>query len=125
MRAAGPAEDLLITRVDSVTSGEGGRSLNRARNHHFVIDEPAHGGGPGEEITPGESFLAGISACGVLLVEHHAQTIGVALHRAEATIEGERLRADTSWFRRIVLRFRLIGPSQEDAEALVEHYKGH
>ena len=119
------SDDLLVTRVDSTTCGEPGRSLNRARTHHFVIDEPAHGGGPGEEVTPAESFLAGISACGVLLVERQALTTGVTLHRAEATIEGERRRADTSWFTRIVLRFRLAGPSQADAEALVEHYKTH
>ncbi len=118
-------DDLLVTTVHSSTSGEPGRSLNQARQHHFVIDEPAHGGGPGEEVTPAESFLAGISACGVLLVERQAETTGVTLRRAEATIEGERRRADTSWFTRIVLRFHLAGPSQTDAEGLVEHYKTH
>src|SRR5262249_14353642 len=81
--------------------------VSQVRNHHFVIDEPAHGGGSGEEITPAESFLAGISACGVLLVERRAQEAGVDLRKADAWIEGARLRSDTSWFTRIDLRFRL------------------
>ncbi|HKA51438.1 MAG TPA: hypothetical protein VKK19_17800, partial [Candidatus Dormibacteraeota bacterium] len=70
------SDELLLTKVRSSTSGVPGRSLNQVRNHHFVIDEPAHGGGSGEEITPAESFLAGISACGVLLVERRAQETG-------------------------------------------------
>ena len=117
------SDELLLTDVRSSTSGVPGRSLNQVRNHHFVIDEPAHGGGSGEEITPAESFLAGISACGVLLVEGRARETGIGLRRADAWIEGVRLRSDTSWFTRIDLRFRLSGPRQEEAEALVTHYQ--
>ena len=119
------SDEVLLTKVRSSTSGVPGHSLNQARNHLFVIDEPAHGGGPGEEITPAESFLAGISACGVLLVERRAQEAGVDLRKADAWIEGVRLRSDTSWFTRIDLRFRLSGPRQEEAEALVAHYQEH
>lgn len=119
------SEELLITSVRSSSSGVQGRSLNQARIHHFVIDEPAHGGGPGEEITPSESFLAGISACGVLMVERRAKETGIGLQKAEAWIEGVRRRSDTSWFTRIDLRFRLTGPRHEEAEALVAHYQGH
>jgi|SRR5215469_5350266 len=119
------SDEVLLTKVRSSTSGVQGHSLNQARNHLFVIDEPAHGGGPGEEITPAESFLAGISACGVLLVERRAQEAGVDLRKADAWIEGARLRTDTSWFTRIDLRFRLSGPRQEEAEALVAHYQEH
>jgi len=117
------SDELLLTKVRSSTSGVPGRSLNQVRNHHFVIDEPAHGGGSGEEITPAESFLAGISACGVLLVERRAQETGADLRKADAWIEGARLRSDTSWFTRIDLRFRLSGPRLEEAEALVAHYQ--
>ena len=118
-------EELVVTSVHSSTSGQPGRSLNQARSHHLVIDEPARSGGPGEEITPGESFLAGISACGVLMVERQALQTGIALRRAEARIDGLREARDTSWFTRIDLRFQLLGPRQEEAEALVAYYQGH
>jgi uncharacterized OsmC-like protein len=117
------ADELLTTRVRSVTSGEPGRSLNQARDHHFVIDGSPQAGGPGEEITPGESFLAGISACGVLLVEREAELRGVALRRAEAWIEGARRRDDPSWFVRIDLRFRLTGATDSEAAGLVASYQ--
>jgi uncharacterized OsmC-like protein len=118
-------DDLLVTSVHSRTSGVPGRSLNSARSHHFVIDGSPSSGGLGEEITPGEAFLSGISACGVLLVERGALDAGVPLREAEAWIEGARRRSDTSSYARIDLRFRLAGPTREQAEELVAHYRGH
>jgi uncharacterized OsmC-like protein len=72
------SDDLLVTQVSS-PEGEKGRSMSGARTNHFVIDEPAYNGGPGEAVTPAESFLAGVSACGVLLVESFAARDGVPL----------------------------------------------
>src|ERR1700730_714563 len=117
------ADDLVINRVVSSSSPTPGRALNQVRNHQLVIDEPTHLGGPGEEITPAEAFLAGVSACGVLLVQGRAGDTGVRLDRGEATIEGVRHRSQTSVFQRIDMRFRLSGPSQAEAVDLVEHYK--
>ena len=117
------ADDLLVTQVRSRTTDVVGRSLNSVRTHHFVIDEPTYGGGPGEELTPGESFLAGISACGVLLVEGLARRSGIPLSRAEAEIEGQRLRSDPSRYLSVELRFRLEGPDPEQAEQLVRGYQ--
>jgi uncharacterized OsmC-like protein len=119
------AEELLHTSVHSRTSGVPGRSLNDARTHHFVIDGSAAGGGPAEEITPGEAFLSGISACAVLLVESRAAATEVPLRVAEAWIDGVRRRSDTSRYERIDLRFRLDGPDRGQAEALVAHYCAH
>src|SRR5438067_1805599 len=88
-------DELLINRVRSSTiPGMPGRSVNSARTNHFVVDEPPYAGGPGEAITPGEAFLAGIAACGVMLVEGAARSSGVPFARAEATIEGVRTRAN-------------------------------
>jgi uncharacterized OsmC-like protein len=115
-------DELLVTAVHSRTSGVPGRSLNDARSHHFVIDGSAAGGGPAEEITPGEAFLSGISACAVLLVESRAAQTGVPLRVAEAWIDGVRRRSDTSRYERVDLRLRLDGPTREQAEALVEDY---
>lgn len=116
-------EDLIINRVRSYSSGTPGRCLNQVRSHHFVIDEPPHAGGLGEEITPGDAFLAGVSSCGVLLVETVARHREVPLQRTEATIEGVRQASDPSRFERIDMRFELVGPSQAQAEELVERYK--
>jgi len=117
------ADDLVINRVVSSSSPTPGRALNQVRNHQLVIDEPTHLGGPGEQITPAEAFLAGVSACGVLLVQGRARDTGVRLDRVEATIEGVRHRSDTSVFQRIEIGFRLSGPNQAEAVDLVEHYK--
>jgi len=117
------AENLIVNRVRSYSSGTPGRSLNNVGDHHFVIDEPPHAGGPGEEITPADAFLAGVSSCGVLLVETIARQREVPLQKAEATIEGVRNTSDPSRFERISMRFELTGPNQAQAEELVERYK--
>ena len=115
-------DELLVTAVHSRTSGVRGRSLNDVRTHHFVIDAS---GDDAEEITPGEAFLSGVSACGVTMLERQAFERGVPLGVAEAWIEGVRRRSDTSRYERVDLRFRLAGPTREQAEELVEYYRGH
>jgi len=115
-------DELLVTEVHSRTSGVRGRSLNDARKHHFVVDAS---GDAAEEITPGEVFLSGLTSCGVLMIERVAADREVPLTVAEAWIEGVRRRSDASWFQRVELRFRLDGPSREQAEALVAYYQGH
>ena len=118
-------DELVINQVRSASTETPGRAVNQVRDHQLVIDEPTHLGGPGEQITPAEAFLAGVSACGVLLVQGRARDSGVRLDRVEADIEGFRRRADTSVFQRIEMRFRLSGPTQAEAIGLVEHYKTH
>jgi uncharacterized OsmC-like protein len=116
--------DLLINEVRSASTGTFGRSLNSVRNHHFVIDEPAARGGPGEELTPADVFLAGIGSCGVLLVESFAREAGLEVKGARAAIRGLRHGSDPSRFVRIVLDFEIAGVSQRDAEQLVRRYEG-
>ena len=118
-------DDLVINRVHSASTATPGRAVNQVRNHQLVIDEPTHLGGPGEQITPAEAFLAGVSACGVLLVQGRARDSGVRLDRVDVDIEAVRHRRDTSVFQRIDMKFRLAGPTQKEATELVEHYKQH
>jgi uncharacterized OsmC-like protein len=113
------SDQYIINAVRSYSSGTPGRSLNSVGHHHFVIDSPSLG----EEITSGDAFLAGISSCGVNLVERVARESGVAVTHMEVTIEGLRNRRDTSVFERINMRFTLTGPTQLEAEALVEKYQ--
>jgi uncharacterized OsmC-like protein len=112
-------DEYVVNTVRSFSSGTVGRSLNTVKNHHFVIDSPTIG----EEITSGDAFLAGISSCGVNLVEGLARDTGVPLRRTEVTIDGIRNRRDTSLFERIDLRFVLTGPTKDQAHTLVDAYQ--
>ena len=118
-------DDLVVNRVQSRSTSTPGRSISQIRQHQLVIDEPTHLGGPGEEITPADAFLAGVSACGVLLVQGRARDTSVKLDTIEVGLEAVRNRSDTSIFQRIDMLFRLSGPSQAQAVDLVEHYKTH
>ncbi|MDQ6885097.1 MAG: OsmC family protein [Candidatus Dormibacteraeota bacterium] len=120
-----PADEFVINTVRSESTSTPGRSVSHVRGHQLVIDEPAHLGGPGEQITPAEAFLSGIAACGVLLVQGKARDTGVNLKSVEATIEGVRRRSDTSLFKEIRLAFVLSGPDRLQAQALVAHYQQH
>jgi uncharacterized OsmC-like protein len=119
------SEELVVNRVHSASTSTPGRALNKVRDHQLVIDEPTHLGGPGEQITPAEAFLAGVSACGVLLVQGRARDSGVRLEQVEVNLEAIRYRSDTSVFQRIDMLFRLSGPTGAEAIDLVEHYKTH
>jgi uncharacterized OsmC-like protein len=46
-----------------------GRVLCSARDQHFVVDGPVQNGCPGEAVSPGELFLAGVATCAVELVQ--------------------------------------------------------
>jgi uncharacterized OsmC-like protein len=111
--------DVKIETVRSASSGVVGRALNNARNHHFVLDSSS----APEALSNSEAFLAGISSCGVTLVEGHARDSGVPLRRMEVTIEGARAAAEPNRFQRIDMRFELHGVDQATAERLVETYR--
>jgi uncharacterized OsmC-like protein len=117
--------DSLITRVRSQTiPGVAGHCLNSARTNHFVVDDPAYAGGPGEELTADEVFLSGISACGALMVARLARADAIPFERVEANIEGIRLKSDPTIFQTIGLHFTLTGMDRQAAETLVERFKG-
>src|SRR5205809_7014201 len=63
------AQGVKIDTVRSSSSGTPGRSLNSARQQHFILDSPS---GPNEAGANGEAFLAGVSACGGTLIETYA-----------------------------------------------------
>lgn len=114
-------DQMMTNEVLSSTTHIPGRALNSVRNHHFIIDGSTS---PKEELTPIDVFLAGISSCAVHLMERFAEDGGVKLDRAEAFIEGVRRVEEPSRFAQVNLRLELTGPSQTEAEALVERFKG-
>jgi uncharacterized OsmC-like protein len=106
-----------------------GRVLCSARDHHFVIDGPVQNECPGEEVTPAEAFLAGIAACSVELIHVFAREEDIPLRSVHVGIEGDLdrenpIRRDVTVFNRVALRIELEGVEDEDAERLVERFKG-
>jgi uncharacterized OsmC-like protein len=106
-----------------------GRVLCSTRDHHFVIDGPVQNGCPGEEVTPAEAFLAGVVACSVELIQVFAREEGLPLRAVRATIEGELdrdnpVRPDVTVFNRVRLEVQLEGVERDEAERLVERFKG-
>jgi uncharacterized OsmC-like protein len=112
--------ELKVDTVRSSSSGVLGRSLNQARHQHFVLDSPS---GPNEALTNGEAFLAGISSCGVTLIEKYAQETGTPLRSLDVTIEGARSSAEPNRFQSITVRFAIRGVDQPRAEHLVETWR--
>lgn len=123
------AADIRRYEVEARSTETFGRVLCACRNHHFVVDGPAQNGCPGEAVTPGEFFLAGVAACGVELVEVIAKERGVPLAVARVTITGEMdrsnpVRKDYALFNSVRLRFDLSGVSPEQGTELVNAFKG-
>src|SRR5579872_5383508 len=96
----------IVDWVRSSSSGVPGRSLNQARSNHFVIDSSS---GSPEAVTSVESFLAGLSSCGVNLVGSEARGQGIPLQRIEVDIEAARSADDHASFQSVSMRFLLTG----------------
>ena len=111
--------DAKVETVRSRSSGVVGRAVSNARNHHFVLDSSS----APEALSNSEAFLAGVSSCGVTLVEGHARDTGVPLEQVEVSIVGVRTAAEPNRFQRIDMRFELHGVDQATAERLVEAYR--
>ncbi|MGI8551122.1 MAG: OsmC family protein [Dehalococcoidia bacterium] len=115
------SENTISTQVTSYSMGKPGRTLNTARNNHFVIDSPTLG----EALGSGEAFLAGVSSCGVTLIEGAAQRTGVSLPRLEVGIEGIRSTDRPMDFQRVTMRFTFTGVSRQQADELVRTYQAN
>ncbi len=105
-----------------------GRVVCSARQHHFIVDGPVQNDCPGEEITPAESFLSGVAACGVELMHVLARDHEVPLQRATVDIRGTIDRAnpprpDLTTFNSVRVNVTLWGPTMEQAAAVVEGFK--
>src|SRR5512144_1322490 len=106
-----------------------GRVLCNAREQHFVVDGPVQNGCPGEALTPAELFLSSVASCGVELIQVFARAEQILLRAVAADISGELdlddpVRSDVTVFRSGRLELALDGPGDEQAELLVERFKG-
>ena len=113
--------DDKVETIRSSSSGTIGRAVNEARGQRLALDSSARP--QADAFTNSEAFLAGISSCGVTLIEGYARDKGIPLSRMAVTIEGVRPAADPARFARITMRFQLAGVSQAQAEDLVGTYR--
>lgn len=123
------ADDIRRYAVAARTTDTFGRVLCSARAHHFVADGPVENGCPGEELTPVELFLSGVASCGVELMHVLARSEEIPLRAVRVSVRGEidrgrPVRTDVTLFSRVELDCRLEGVTQEQAEHLVERFKG-
>jgi uncharacterized OsmC-like protein len=114
--------------VRTYSTGIRSRAINEARGHHFVVDDTIAHGGPGEEPSPSEYFLSGVTSCAVLMLEREARSRGIPLEQVEVAIEATRKAEDApparhATFQRVALAFQLTGPSEEQAHTLVDFYE--
>jgi uncharacterized OsmC-like protein len=107
--------------IRSSSSGTLGRAVSHVRGQRLVLDSSSRP--QPDALTNSEAFLAGISSCGVTLIEVHAGETFVPLKRLEVTIEGVRTPADPARFATITMRFEMAGVTQAQAEDLVTTYR--
>src|SRR5438132_6673466 len=111
-----------IDTIRSSSSGTIGRAVSHVRGQGLTLDSSTHP--RPDAFTNSEAFLAGISSCGVTLIEMHAQETGIPLTRIDVTIEGVRMAAEPTRFARMTMTFELAGVRATQAAELVETYRG-
>ena len=80
-----------IETIRSSSSGILGRAVSHARDARLTLDSSSRP--QPDALTNSEAFLAGVSSCGVTLVEMHAHETGIPLKSLRVTIEGTRTAA--------------------------------
>src|SRR5262252_10879191 len=112
--------NMKVDTVKSSSSGTIGRAVNQARGHRLTLDSSSRP--QPDAFTNSEAFLAGVSSCGVTLIEMHAKETGVPLARMAVTIDGSRDPA-VPRYQSVHMRFEMAGVSQAQAEDLVKTYR--
>lgn len=110
-----------VETIRSSSSGTIGRAVNVARGVRLTLDSSTRP--QADAMTNSEGFLAGVSSCGVTLIEMHARETGVPLTGMSVTIEGVRTAAEPNRFASMAMAFEMAGVTQQQAEELVETYR--
>lgn len=114
--------DLKIDTVRSSSSGVLGRAKSEARGHQLVLDSSSRP--QPDAFTNSEAFLAGVSSCGVTLIEGHAKESGIPMKGISVTIDGARTAAEPNRFSVVTMTFEIAGVTQDQADELVATYRG-
>ena len=113
--------EMTIDSVRSESSGTLGRALTRGHDATTLALDSSGRPQP-DAFTNTEAFLAGVSSCGVTLIEMRARETGVPLARMAVTIEGAR-DPGVARYQSVHMRFEMAGVSQAQAEDLVKTYR--
>ena len=112
----------LSAKARCYSTGTLGRAICNARTHHFVAE---HTGG--EEVSSGELFLSGISACAVNMVERVANEGGIPLDWMDVGVEAfrdyDKAPGERTIFDAIKVNFEMWGVDDDQAHELVETWK--
>ncbi len=115
------------TVVHSYSTGTFGRCISAMGNHHFVVDHAVYQEGPGEQPGPIDYFLSGVTACGVLMLERRAKTGGIPVEGIDVQLEASRRETaegiGPTTLKSVALRFEFVGPTEAQAQELVDFYK--
>ena len=114
--------EVKIDSVRSESSGTLGRAVSRGHGATLTLD--SSGRPQPDAFTNSEAFLAGVSSCGVTLIEMHAKESGIAMQGLDVTIEGARTSTDPTRFASVTMTFEFSGVSQAQADELVQTYRG-
>ncbi len=114
--------------VRTYSTGIPSRAISATREHHFVVDDTVAHGGPGEQPSPSEYFLSGVTSCAVLMLEREARSRGIPLERVDVALEAVRdpsapPAGEYTTFQRVAMTFELVGPDEEQAHTLVDFYQ--
>ena len=71
--------------VRTYSTGIPSRAISASREHHFVVDDTIAHGGTGEQPSPSEYCLSGVTSCAVLMLEREARSRGIPLERLDVT----------------------------------------
>jgi uncharacterized OsmC-like protein len=112
--------ELKVDSVRSESSGTLGRAVSHGHGASLALDSSSRP--QPDAFTNSEAFLAGVSSCGVTLIEMHARETGVPMTRMAVTIEGSRDPA-VPRYQSVSMRFEIAGVSQAQAEELVATYR--
>ncbi len=114
--------DMKVDTVRSSNSAVVGRAQSEARGYRLVLDSSSRA--QPDAFTNSEAFLAGVSSCGVTLIEGHAKDTGVPMRSIQVTIEGARTAAEPNRFATVTMTFEIAGVSAAQADELVATYRG-
>jgi uncharacterized OsmC-like protein len=105
--------------ITSATIGLFGRYLISAGRNHFVSDQRAAAGGPGEAVTAGELLLSSLGSCSLGLIQKTAKEQGIALREAGTEVTFQRHATDPTRYESVRIAVRLSGVTAGEAEKLV------
>ncbi|MDY6991194.1 MAG: OsmC family protein [Pseudomonadota bacterium] len=111
-----------IYQARTYSSGTRGRAICNSRQHHFIADDVDQ-----DELTAGEYFLTGLTACAVNMLERVAPEHDIVLKHIEVRAEGCYHRSAqpqaVTLFQYVNLAFDFQGITEAQAQELVSIYK--